>query len=116
MQDALTRFHHSLPHKLQHQPYPHAKITFGDKAQYVTADDNSQLLSPTGKKIIQEVTKTFLYYARAIDTTMLPALGLLAIHQAAPTENTMTLAKTFLDYAVTHPDVIITYYASDMVL
>ena len=86
VQDALTRFHHSRPHKPQHQPYPHAKITYGDKAQYATAEDNSQLLAPADKKIIQEVTRTFLYYARAIDATMLPALGLLATHQAAPTE------------------------------
>ena len=40
---------------------------------------------------------------------MLPALVSLATQQAAPTENTMTLAKTFLDYAATHPDAIITY-------
>ena len=31
VQDTLTRFHHSLSHKPQHQPYPHAKITYGDK-------------------------------------------------------------------------------------
>ena len=47
---------------------------------------------------------------------MLPALGLLATQQAAPPENTMTLAKTILGYAATHPDAIITYHASDMVL
>ena len=116
VQDALTQFHHSFPHKPQHQPYPHAKITYGDKSQYATADDNSQLLSPTGKKIIQEVTGTFLYYARAIDATMLPALVSLATQQAAPTENIMTLAKTFIEYPATHPDAIITYHTSDMVL
>ena len=73
-------------------------------------------MSPTGKKIIVEVTGTFLYYARAIDATMIPALGFLATQQSAPTENTMTLVKNFLDYAATHPDTIITYHASDMVL
>ena len=96
--------------------YPHAKITYGYKAQYATAEDNSQLLAPADKIFIQELTGTFLYYARAIDATMLPALGLLANQQAAPTENAMTLAKQFLDYAATHPDAIITYHASDMVL
>ena len=30
VQDALTRFHHSRPHKPQHQPYPHAKISYRD--------------------------------------------------------------------------------------
>ena len=47
---------------------------------------------------------------------MLPALGSISTQQAAPTENTMTLAKTFLDCAATHPGAIITYHASDMVL
>ena len=116
VQDALTRFHHSFPYKTQHQPYPHAKITYGEKAQYATSDDNSQLLSPADKKFIQEGNGTFLYYAHAIDATMLPVLGSLATQQAAPTENTMTLAKQFLDYAATHPYAIITYHASDMIL
>ena len=53
IQDALTRFHYSSPHNPQHQPYSHAKITYGEKSQYATADDNNQLLSPTGKKCIQ---------------------------------------------------------------
>ena len=61
IQDTLTRFHHSRPHKPQHQPYPHVKITSGDKAQYATTEENSQLLAPADKKFIQEVTRTFLY-------------------------------------------------------
>ena len=116
VQDALTHFHQYRPHKPQHQPYPHAKITYGDKAQYSTAEENSQILSPAEQKIIQEVTRTFLYYARAIDATMLPALGSLATQQAPPTKNTMTLSKKILDYAAYHPDAIITYHASYMVL
>ena len=116
VQGVLTSFHHSRPNKPQHQPYPQVKVTYGEKAQYATADDNSQPLSPIGKKIIQEVTGTFLYYARAIDAIMLPALDSLETQQAAPTENTMTLVKQFIDYAATHPDAIIMYHASDMVL
>ena len=53
VQDVLTRFRHSHSHKPQHQPYPHAKITYGEKSQYATAEDNSQLLSPADKKCIQ---------------------------------------------------------------
>ena len=116
VQDSLTRFNHSRPHKPQHQPYPHAKTTYVDKAQYATADDNSQLLSPIVKKFIQEVSGNFLYYDRTIDATMLHALRLLATQHAAPTKNTMTLVKQFLDYATTHPDAIIMYHASYMVL
>ncbi len=38
------------------------------------------------------------------------------MQQANPTQNTKKLVHQFLDYATTHPDAIITYQASDMVL
>ena len=60
VQDALTRFRHALPHKLQDQPYPHVKPTYGPKAQYATDADPSPLLTPAQKKFVQEVTGTFL--------------------------------------------------------
>ena len=59
---------------------------------------------------------TFLYYGRAVDSTMLTALSAIASAQAEPTEETMTRCKQFLDYAATHQDAILTYKASDMVL
>ena len=63
VQDALTRFRHACPRKLQDQPYPHVKPTYRAKAQYVTDADPSPLLTPAQKKFFQEVTGTFLYYA-----------------------------------------------------
>ena len=62
------------------------------------------------------MTGTLLYYARAIDATMLPALVSISTQQAAPTENTMKLVKNIINYAATHPNAIITYHASDMFL
>jgi hypothetical protein len=47
---------------------------------------------------------------------MLPALSAIATEQASPTETTMARTKQFLDYAATHPDAVLTYRASDMVL
>jgi hypothetical protein len=47
---------------------------------------------------------------------MLPALGSLATQQANPTQNTKKLVHQFFNYATTHPDAIITYQASNMVL
>ena len=84
--------------------------------QYTAGKDNFSAVSPTEKKFIQEVTGTFLYYSRAVDATMLPALVSIATQQASPTENTMKKVKHFLDDAASHPDAIITYQASDMVL
>jgi hypothetical protein len=47
---------------------------------------------------------------------MLTALGSLATQQANPTVNTMIKVRQFLDYAATHPDAIVPYHTSDMVL
>jgi hypothetical protein len=44
------------------------------------------------------------------------ALSDIATQQAAPTENTMKRVNQFLDYMWTHPDAIIRYRASDMIL
>ncbi len=114
--EALKRFKHEKPKRAQHQPYPHVQPTYGAKQQFAVDDDTSPLLSKEDKKYVQEVVGTFLYYARAVDATMLPALGSIATQQANPTENTMKKVKQFLDYAATHPDAIITYRKSDMVI
>ena len=114
--DALKRFNHKHPHKPQDQPYMNAKPNYGAKAQYAKNDNSSPPLSPEDKKFVQEVVGTFLYYACALNVTMLPALGSLATQQASTTENTMKKVKQFLDYAATHPAAIITYHVSDMVL
>jgi hypothetical protein len=47
---------------------------------------------------------------------MLPALGTLATQQASPTKNIMKKIKQSLDFAAMHPDAVIAYHASNMVL
>jgi hypothetical protein len=113
---ALTRFQHTPPCIPQHQPYPHVKQTYSVKAQYTEDINTSQPLDKKGKKYIQEVIGTFLYYARCVNSTMLLALGSLATQQANPKQNTKKLVHQFLNYATTHPNAIITYQASNMVL
>ncbi len=44
------------------------------------------------------------------------ALSEISSQQSAPTENTMKRVNQFLDYMWTHPDAIIRYRASDMIL
>ena len=74
------------------------------------------LTKQTRQNFVQAVIGVFLYYAHAVDCTMLPALRSLATQQSASTQNTLTKVKQFLNYAMTHPDVIVTYRASDMIL
>jgi hypothetical protein len=44
------------------------------------------------------------------------ALSEIALQQAVPTENTMERVNQFLDYLWAHPDAIIWFCASDMIL
>ena len=112
--EALQRFNHTMPTKPQHQPHKHVVPTYGKTIQYAQVDD-SPSIDKDSKTFIQQVSGTFLYYARAVDPTMLVTLSALASAQANPTEETMEKCKTFLNYAATHPDAIVTYRASNMI-
>ena len=87
--DALTGFSHKHPHKLQLQPYPHINPTYCAKVQYAETTDVFPPLSKEDMFFAQEITGTFLYYARAVDPTMLTALGSIAAQRSNPTDQTM---------------------------
>ena len=48
--------------------------------------------------------------------TILMALSEIAVQQVNPTKNTEQRVQQFLDYMATHPNAIIRYYSSDMIL
>ena len=116
IENALLRFAHEPLSKPQHQPHPSADKKYGETVQYAKALDNSPLLPPDGKTYIQQVLGVLMYYGRAVDATLLVALSSIASAQAAPTELTLSLIKQLLNYVSTHPDAIITYERSDMVV
>ena len=113
--EALQRFRHDSA-KRNDQPHEHSVPAYGARVQYAKKLDESPVIGPADKLFIQQVTGTFLYYARAVDSTMLVALSTIASQQANPTEETMRKTLQFLDYVATHPDAILTYSASNMVL
>jgi hypothetical protein len=113
--EALVRFRHEM-RKIMDQPHEHAVPVYGAKIQYAKGPDTTAKLGPEDKLFIQQVTGTFLYYARAVDSTMLVALSAIASDQASPTKNTMRKCLQFLDYVATHPDAILTFKRSNMVL
>ena len=67
-------------------------------------------------KKLKEVKGTFFYYARAVDPTILTALGSIAAQKANPTEQTMPKSKQLLDYVASHLDAILTFQSSEMAL
>ncbi|CAJ1940812.1 unnamed protein product, partial [Cylindrotheca closterium] len=110
---ALQRFTH--PALTRHESSPHAWIApvYGSCQQFATTDD-SPFLDVKDQTTISEVVGTFLYYGRAINLSMLPALGTIAAQQAQPTVNTMKAVTQFLNYAASNPDAKVRFYASGM--
>jgi hypothetical protein len=78
--------------------------------------DKSPPLNDAGKKRVQQIVGSFLYYARAVDPTILMALSDIACQSAKPTERTKQCVDQFMDYMWTQPDAKIRYRASDMIL
>jgi hypothetical protein len=116
IEHALARFQHPKPKKPQHNPYKYLQPEYGASVQYAADADTSPLLDAAGKKRVQEILGTLLYYARAVDPTMLVTISSLSTQQANPTTNTMTAVNHLLDYCATHPTAIIRFHASDMKL
>ena len=83
---------------------------------FAETESNEPVLGKESKKYIQQVLGTFLYYACAVDPTMLVALSAIASEQASPTRATMKKVDQFLDYAASQEQVVLTYEASDTVL
>ena len=61
-------------------------------------EDTDPTIPDNEKKFIQQVVGTFLYYARAVDATMLVALNEIASMQSKPTMNTVQMVTKFLNY------------------
>ncbi len=112
----MTNYGHVAPLKPQNCPYSPNPIKYGTDNQAPSPLDDSPLLDAAGKKRVQQIVGSLLYYARAVDPTVLMALSEISSQQSAPTENTMKQVNQFLDYMWTHPDAKIRYRASDMIL
>jgi Reverse transcriptase (RNA-dependent DNA polymerase) len=116
VEKALKEFQKEAPMRPEHQPYRSKEITYGIQTQLTDPIDLSEPLDSAGVLRLQRITGTFLYYARAVDPTMLVTLSALASYQSKATEQTAEDAVKFLNYCATHPDAILRYSKSDMIL
>mmetsp|Transcript_10590 Transcript_10590/g.16170 ORF Transcript_10590/g.16170 Transcript_10590/m.16170 type:complete len:191 (+) Transcript_10590:222-794(+) len=89
---------------------------YGTKIQLGHLQDTSNKIDVAGKTRVQEIVGILLYYARAVDNTLLWSLNSIGSTQASPTVRTNRKIKKVLNYCATYPDATITFWASDMVL
>jgi hypothetical protein len=113
--NVLSKFQHDAPKHQQHTPSRYVTPVYGAKTQYATKDETPPLAAKQCFNI-QKVTGSVLYYARAVDPTVLMPLNDIATEQTKATEKTQAATNQLLDYLATHPDDTIRYHASDMIL
>jgi hypothetical protein len=94
---ALHKYQYPAPTRPKHAPHKWNPPVYGAKAHYVEDDNNSPAFSAKNFTKLQELTGTLLYYARAVDPTLIMPINLL-------------------NYCTTHPETKIRYHASDMIL
>ncbi len=74
-QKTTHKISHVAPLKPQHCPYVPNPIKYGKDNQAPFPLDKSLRLNKAQKKCIQQIVGSFLYYARAVDPTILMALS-----------------------------------------
>ena len=112
----LQKIKHKLPARKQDAPHHWNTPTYGKQTQYAENEPDAPVLPANEINKCQQITGTLLYYAIAVDPTMLVSLGDIAANQSKATEDTRNQIYWLLDYAATHPDAKITYSASNMII
>ena len=69
-----------------------------------------------GKRRIQEVFGVIFYYAQALNSLALVALSSIGTEQVKPTEFIGKAAAQLLNYCAIHPNPVLRFCATDMVL
>ena len=82
---ALKQFQHETPKKHQNSPFPYTEPTYGATKQYAKEESKTAKLDKKGKRFVQQVCGKFLFYGRAVDSTVLTPISAIASQQAQPT-------------------------------
>jgi hypothetical protein len=117
----MTRFrpHYLLPnHRPATTPGKYALPVYSNPvySKMRPIIDTSEPLSSEQRTEIQAIVDTLLYYARAVDPTLLPIANELASQQASPTQRVLQATNRALSYATAHPNNSITYHSYEMIL
>jgi hypothetical protein len=112
---ALKKYQHPTPTVPQNAPYNAATIQYGAKVQRVETNTSAPL-SKSKIKCVQDIVGTLLYYAWAVNPTLLAALSTIATRQAKGTQAIADKCHQLLDYVATHPNAGLCYHACNMIL
>ena len=112
----LKRLQHSKPIRPVNAPHKWRTPTYGKHAQFNIPTDASPFLTPAASLLLQSTVGSLLFYSRAVDPSMLPALNEISTQQSNPTTNTQAKVTQLLNYVATHSNAVIRFHKSDMCL
>jgi hypothetical protein len=112
----LREYVHIFPKRIQTCPYSPEPKTYGEKAQAPLPSEDSKPLDKKGILKIQKIVGSILYYAGAVDSTVLIGLSSIAAEQTKATEKTHSRCHQLLDYLASNPDAKIRFHKSDMIM
>ncbi len=102
----LLKYKHIM-RQVQHCPYLPEPKRYGADVQSPLPHNDSRKLNNTEIKQVQKIVGSILYYARAVDMTVLIALSTIASEQTKGTKRTLEKAYQVLDYLATHPNAVV---------
>eukprot|EP00957_Ditylum_brightwellii_P211267 15365967-Ditylum_brightwellii.AAC.2 len=103
----LHKYQHPPPRQPEHLPHQFEVPKFSKQPQYAPTPVISDPLNNDEKKCLQGLLETLLYYARAVDPTMLIAINVIAAWQANPTINIAKDMVNLLNYCSMHPNAVL---------
>ena len=97
VKNTLRKLKYKPSKKTQYSFHAYSPVDYEkhDTTQYATAPDKSPTLTTKEIKYIQSVVGTFLYYARALDGTIISALDDISSQQAISTVNIIKKVKYY---------------------
>ena len=112
----LHKLQHPKPTKPEYNPHTWKPPKYGETAQYVETPPQLPILPPARIRRIQQVIGSLLYYARAVDHTILVTVNDIAAQQSKATSETEAKVIKLLNYIATNPNATLTYHQSKMQL
>jgi hypothetical protein len=103
IKDALHKFQHPLPKRPQYAPHNWTIPSYGQRIKYAPLPDAAPPATAHEIKRAQAVVGTLLYNARAVNTTLMVPLSVLASQLSTATTTTIKYVSHLLDYCSTHP-------------
>ncbi len=100
----LQEYEHIMPKKLQTCPYLPEPKKFDTEAQAPLPHNSTPKLDAKGIKRVQKIVGSILYYARAVDMTVLMALSSIAVEQTKATEKSLAQCTQLMDHLSGHAD------------